>query len=93
MIAELNDGLFNLESAPTTTTVPAGLPAGEAKRFRHYDQEQQFLLPPSLDDWLGEDEEARFVSEIVDEHLDLTPIYASYRVAKGAPPYDPAMML
>jgi transposase len=50
-------------------------------------------LPPSLDEWLGEDDEARFVSEIVDDVLDLSAVYASYGSASGAPPYDPRMML
>ena len=68
-------------------------PAGEAKTFRRYDQAQCFLLPPSLDDWLAEDDEARFVSEVVEDLLDLSAIYASYESASGAPPYDPRMML
>lgn len=67
--------------------------AGEAKTFRRYDQNQCFLLPPSLDEWLPEDHEARFVSEVVDKLLDLSPIYASYTSAAGAPPYHPRMML
>lgn len=72
---------------------PARTPAGEAKTFRVYDQAQTFLLPPSLDDWLPDGHTARFVSEVVDELLDLTGIYASYEGASGAPPYDPRMML
>lgn len=68
-------------------------PAAEAKTFRRYDQAQCFLLPPSLDDWLEEDDEARFVSEVVDDLLDLSAVYASYESAVGAPPYDPKMML
>src|SRR5487761_693159 len=63
------------------------------KTFRHYDQSQQFLIPPSLDDWLPDDHEARFISEAVDDLLDLSLIYASYATADGAPPYDPSMML
>ena len=68
-------------------------PAGADKTFRRYDPHQVFLLPPSLDDWLGEDHEARFISEIVEEVLDLGVIYASYENATGAPPYDPRLML
>ena len=67
--------------------------AGAGKTFRVYDQGQSFLLPPSLDDWLPADHTARFISEIVDESLDLTSIYASYLNATGAPPFDPRMML
>ncbi len=68
-------------------------PAGASKTFRCYDPAQSFLMPPSLDDWLPDDHTARFVAETVDELLDLTPIYASYVEASGAPPFDPKMML
>lgn len=72
-----------------------GVPAkaAAAKTFRSYDPDQVFLMPPSLDDWLPEDHPARFVSELVDEMLDLAPIYASYTEASGAPPYHPRLML
>lgn len=85
-------GLFGVESVGS---VPGGgaAPVGAGKTFRAYDQHQSFLLPPSLDEWLGEDDEARFVSEIVDDVLDLSAVYASYGSASGAPPYDPRMML
>ncbi|MGH9093251.1 MAG: IS1182 family transposase [Acidimicrobiales bacterium] len=63
------------------------------KRFRHYDQSQQFLIPPSLDEWLPEGHDARFISDAVEDLLDLTAIYASYSSADGAPPYEPRMML
>jgi transposase len=51
------------------------------------------LMPPSLDDWLPDDHTARFISEVVDELLDLSDIYDSYAEGSGGPPYDPAMML
>jgi len=51
------------------------------------------LLPPSRDEWLAEDHEARFVSEVAENLLDLSAIYASYTSAAGAPPYQPKMML
>jgi transposase len=73
--------------------VPVKAPAGAAKTFRRYDRGQSFLLPPSLDDWLAEDHEARVVAEVVDELLDLSSIYASYVEASGAPPYDPRLMV
>ncbi len=68
-------------------------PAGSTKTFRAYDQGQSFLLPPSLDDWLPAGHTARFVSEVVDDMLDLGSVYASYVNATGAPPFDPRMML
>ena len=67
--------------------------AGVSKTFRSYDQGQSFLLPPSLDDWLPVDHTARFVSEIVEDSLDLTAVYGSYSNATGAPPFDPRLML
>jgi len=87
----VGDRLFEVE----TGSVPgrAVTPAGAAKRFRHYDQSQSLLLPPSLDDWLPEDHEARFISDVVENMLDLSCVYDSYTEASGAPPYDPAMML
>jgi transposase len=83
--------LFEMDEVMTDLVRRA--PAGEAKTFGRYDQAQCFLLPPSLDDWLAEDDEARFVSEVVEDLLDLSAIYASYESATGAPPYDPKMML
>ncbi|HWL43434.1 MAG TPA: IS5/IS1182 family transposase, partial [Ilumatobacter sp.] len=47
------------------------------------------MLPPSLDDWLPADHTARFISEIVDDQLDLSWVYSSYANATGAPPFDP----
>jgi transposase len=69
------------------------VPAGANKTFRPYDPTQVFLLPPSLDDWLPEDHEARFIAEVVDDLLDLGIIYDSYVEATGFPPYDPRLML
>ena len=63
------------------------------KTFRAYDPRQVFLLPPSIDDWLPEGHLARFVSELVDEVLDLEPFLAVFTEARGFPPYDPRLML
>ena len=90
MTAGDGEGLFRIDPGAVSSRVG---PAGAGKTFRGYDQQQQFLLPPSLDEWLDEDDEARFVSEVVDDVLDLTGVYASYESAAGAPPYDPRMML
>ena len=79
----------DLEKQPVKSKVPAGI----TKTFRSYDASQMFLLPPSLDEWLPEDHSARFISEVVEELLDLDGIYASYVEASGAPPYDPKMIL
>ena len=87
-----SDGAL-FEVGETSGPPPRRAPAGAAKTFRHYDQAQSFLLPPSLDDWLPEAHEARFISEVVEELLDLSVIYDSYVMADGAPPYAPRMML
>ena len=63
-----------------------------AKTFRPYVPEQDFLLPPSLRDWLPEDHLAYFVSDLIDE-LDLSAITAVYEEEeRGYPPYHPVML-
>jgi len=47
------------------------------KRFRPFDVNQPFLLPPALQDWLPEQHLARFVAEVC-EQLDLGAIYGAY---------------
>jgi len=60
--------------------------------FRPYLPDQDFLLPPSLRDWLPESHLAYFVSDVVDQ-LDLKAIYAKYGdEERGQPPYHPKMM-
>jgi len=61
------------------------------KIFKEYSQSQGFLLPPSLDEFVPEDHEARIINEVVDT-IDLWPLLAKYE-GGGAPAYHPAMML
>ena len=63
------------------------------KTFRVFDPGQGLLLPPSLDDWLAAEHLARFIAELVDEHLDLSRIRAAYTEGRGGPPYDPRLMV
>lgn len=63
------------------------------KRFRAFDPHQVLLLPQSLDDWLPEDHLARFVADLIDQTLDLTPILDGYTEKRGYPPYDPRLMV
>lgn len=58
--------------------------------LRPYDQDQMFLLPPSLNEWVREDHRSRVFSEIIDK-LDTT----AFRQPKeeGRPAYHPAMMI
>ncbi len=71
---------------------PTGVPTG-SKTFRDYDQQQTFLLPPSLLDWLPEDHLARMIDALVEDALDLSAILVAYAEERGYPPYDPRLML
>ena len=63
-----------------------------AKTYRSYLPDQDFLLPPSLRDWLPEDHLVYFVSDLVDE-LDLSAITTVYEdEERGFPPYHPVML-
>jgi hypothetical protein len=59
---------------PSKSETPSSV---TAKTFCHYDPSPSFLLSPSLNDWLPEDHEARFISEAVDDLLDLSVMYGS----------------
>src|SRR4029077_9474892 len=62
------------------------------KTYRTYVPEQDFVLPPSLREWLPEDHLAYFVSDVVDE-LDLSAVESIYeKEERGQPPYHPRMM-
>ena len=62
-------------------------------RYKAYNREQQYLLPPSLQDWLPEDHLAWFIIDVVDQ-LDLSGFHEFYsKSLKGQPPFDPAMMV
>jgi transposase len=64
-----------------------------SKTYRPYEPDQILLLPPSVKDWLPSGHLAHFVSELVDESLDLSAITKVYeREERGYPPYHPAMM-
>lgn len=63
-----------------------------AKVYRPYFPEQDFLLPPSLREWLPENHLAYFVSDMIDQ-LDLSEIERHYEgEERGYPPYHPQMM-
>lgn len=65
------------------------------RTFRSFNLDQNYLLPPDVNDWLSPTHLARFVRNLVTETLDLAPIRDAYRskFGVGAPPYDPAMMV
>jgi len=59
--------------------------------FRPINRDMDFLMPPSVDEWLPQRHLARFVAEVV-EGLDLRFMTASYR-GSGAASYHPALLL
>ncbi|WP_205877934.1 transposase [Mycobacterium camsae] len=63
------------------------------KTFRVFASDRGMLLPPSLNDWLPAEHLARFVADLVDEHLHLARIRAGYTEGSGGPPYDPRLMV
>ncbi len=57
--------------------------------FIPFSRQQQYLLPPSMNDWLPENHPARFIVEVV-EKLDLSkgqsagfPVAVRQRIASG----------
>src|SRR6478736_3874660 len=65
-----------------------------SKRFRECSLDQDYLLPPSLHDWLPENHLARFIAE-VSEQLDLGQVHASYQTGdgRGLAAYHPLLMV
>src|SRR6266550_249573 len=65
-----------------------------AKRFRPYSLDQDYLLPPSIQDWLPEGHLARFIGDVTQE-MDLKPLLSRYRNGdgRGLAAYNPVMML
>ena len=65
-----------------------------AREFLPYDLGQQYLLAPSLKEWLPADHLIFFVSDVVDS-LDLSPILGEYEKddLRGRPGYHPVMLL
>jgi len=57
------------------------------------DYGEQFLFPPSLEDWVPSDHPARFLREFVDE-LNLPALgFVTPAAVEGRPPYAPSLML
>jgi len=65
---------------------------GMSKPFRLWTIDQPLFLPPTVQDFVGDDHLARFVLNLVREEVDLKEIMDSYRSMRGQPPYDPTMM-
>ena len=60
-------------------------------RFRPIDRETDYLLPPSVQDWLPESHLARYVVDVV-EGLDLSELERAY-TGRGSSAYHPALLL
>lgn len=60
--------------------------------YKPYSQDEQWLLPPSLDELVGENHFVRIVSETIDE-LQLEEIFAKNTKGGGASRYNPVMLL
>lgn len=64
-----------------------------SQNFLWCDRDQALLMPPSLRDWLGQDELAWCVLDVVAE-MDLSAIYGGYRAdGHGRAAFEPAMMV
>ena len=76
-----------------------------SNRLKPCDRDQQFLLPPSLQDWLPPGDLAYFIIDVAD-HLDLTSIHNHCRyyrdqttgelraeAASGQSPYESKKMM
>jgi transposase len=62
------------------------------KSYRPYYPDEEFLLPPSLREWMPEDHLAYFISDVVDQ-LNLSAMDEVYGGEKrGQPLYNPRMM-
>lgn len=59
--------------------------------FHPIDRDTEYLLPPSVQEWLPESHLARYVVDVV-EGLDLSKLERAY-AGKGSPAYHPAMLL
>src|ERR1700758_5704688 len=64
-----------------------------SKTFRPWDIEQQWLLPPAVQDLVPAGHVAHFVRNLVRDELDLSAILAEYSEERWAPPFHPTMMV
>jgi transposase len=60
-------------------------------RFINADRDSDYLLPPSVDEWLPEDHLARFVVEVI-EQMDLSEFTRQY-AGRGSAAHHPTVLL
>ncbi|MGZ8633594.1 MAG: transposase, partial [Solirubrobacteraceae bacterium] len=64
-----------------------------AQSFLSSDRDQDFLMPPSVREWLPAGHLAWYLLDVVEE-LDLAAFYGVYRRdGSGRPAHDPGMMV
>ena len=63
-----------------------------SKRYRPWKIDEPMLLPATVQEFVAKDHLARLVLNLVVEEIDLEEIERVYRVDRGQPPFDPAMM-
>ena len=64
-----------------------------SKTYRPWNPNQQYLLPPSVQDWLPENDLVYFILDTVNE-LDISAVTEKYEQEKrGFPPFHPRMMV
>ena len=61
------------------------------RKFREYIQDQPYLFPPNLEDFIPEHHPVRIVNQIIDD-LDLSDLYQSYS-GLGPSSYHPKLLL
>lgn len=64
-----------------------------SKTFRPWDVDQQWMLPPSLHEFVPPGHVAHFIRDTACNELDLSAIMSAYEEERGFPPYHPAMMV
>jgi transposase len=70
-----------------------GFVGGMSKTFRPWEVDQEWLLPPSVHEFVPAGHLAHFVRDTVREALDLSAILDSYTEERGQPPYHPGMLV
>jgi len=59
--------------------------------YKPYEQQQSFLIPPSVDELIPPDHLVRLVNEVIDE-MGIERLLRKYQVGGGASRYHPVMM-
>jgi len=60
-------------------------------RYKQYEQNQPYLIPPSPDELIPQDHLVRLVNEVIDE-MGIERLLRKYQVGGGASRYHPVMM-